>query len=175
MHAHPTGAFAAFGESFFEAPRDIVVAGVHHHLVAGVHELQSGIDDQPLSAPDAEVGVYEGNLHSAPRAVSLCWRTRASTRFSGDPETACIFGVPTIEIWRALPQFAWRHRTRSRADMPPKIKLVAKSDAEIALEKKYELLRKQRAGVAAGPRLLLFPPRVDPFAPGRWPSGWTRF
>ena len=29
--------------------------------------------------------------------------------------------------------------------MPPKIKLVAKSDAEIALEKKYELLRKQRA------------------------------
>jgi hypothetical protein len=35
--------------------------------------------------------------------------------------------------------------------MPPKIKLVAKSDAEIALEKKYELLRKQRAGVAAGP------------------------
>ena len=35
--------------------------------------------------------------------------------------------------------------------MPPKIKLVAKSDAEIALERKYELLRKQRAGVAAGP------------------------
>lgn len=50
-----------------------------------------------------------------------------------------------------MPQFAWRHRTRSRAGMPPKIKLVAKSDAEIALEKKYELLRKQRAGVAAGP------------------------
>ena len=63
---------------------------------------------------------------------------------------APFFG-PWNEVWRAVPQFAWRHRTRSRAGMPPKIKLVAKSDAEIALEKKYELLRKQRAGVAAGP------------------------
>lgn len=35
--------------------------------------------------------------------------------------------------------------------MPPKIKLVAKTDAEIALEKRYVLLRKQRAGTAAGP------------------------
>lgn len=48
--------------------------------------------------------------------------------------------------------------------MPPKIKLVAKSDAEIALEKKYELLRKQRAGVAAG----LTPPGAKRVAdPGR--------
>ncbi len=35
--------------------------------------------------------------------------------------------------------------------MAPKIVLVAKTDAEIALEKRYDLLRQQRACTAAGP------------------------
>ena len=81
--------------------------------------------------------------------------TRAPDAFFGRSRIRVVFLAPFFgpwnAIWRAVPQFAWRHRTRSRAGMPPKIKLVAKSDAEIALERKYELLRKQRAGVAAGP------------------------